>query len=175
MLTGLGYDVHRLKKGRPLIIGGVKIHHTKGLEGHSDADVLVHAVMDALLGAAGLDDIGHLFPNTDPKYKGADSITLLKSVVKKLSVKKLFVNNIDTTLICEAPKISPHIKKMKAVLSAALKLPARRIGIKATTNEGLGFIGRGEGHSGFFSVHTEKASSKHETLNPKQKAILRQQ
>jgi len=149
MLMGIGYDVHRLKKGRPLILAGVNIPHKKGLDGHSDADVLVHAVMDALLGAAGMPDIGHLFPNTDPRYSGADSLELLKEVTKKLKAKKLSVNNIDTTLICEAPKISPHIDKMKRNLSKILKLPAARIGVKATTNEGLGFIGRGEGIAAF--------------------------
>ena len=108
MLMGLGYDVHKLVKGRKLILGGVNISHTKGLLGHSDADVLVHAVMDALLGAAGMQDIGHLFPNTSPKYKNADSLTLLKEVVKKLSAKKLAVNNIDVSLVCEKPKIAPY-------------------------------------------------------------------
>jgi len=149
MLMGIGYDVHRLKKGRPLVLGGVKIAHSKGLDGHSDADVLTHAVMDALLGAAGLSDIGHLFPDTDRHYKNADSLGLLGEVMKRLSAKKLTVNNIDTTLICEAPKIAPHMDKMKARFSKALRLPAERIGIKATTNEGLGFLGRGEGIAAF--------------------------
>jgi 2-C-methyl-D-erythritol 2,4-cyclodiphosphate synthase len=149
MFTGIGYDVHILVKGRRLILGGVHIAHTKGLLGHSDADVLIHAAMDALLGAAGLADIGHLFPNNDPKYKNADSIALLKEVVKLLSTKKLAVNNIDISLICEQPKIAPHIPEMKKNLSAALKLPTGRIGIKATTNEGMGFIGRGEGIAAF--------------------------
>jgi 2-C-methyl-D-erythritol 2,4-cyclodiphosphate synthase len=149
MLMGIGYDVHRLKKGRKLILAGVSIPHTKGLDGHSDADVLAHAVMDALLGAAGMPDIGHLFPNTDPRYSGADSLVLLKEVIKRLKAKKFSVNNIDTTLICEAPKISPHINKMKSNLSNILKVPAARIGVKATTNEGLGFIGRGEGIAAF--------------------------
>ena len=149
MLMGIGYDVHKLKKGRPLILGGVNIKHSKGLDGHSDADVLVHAVMDALLGAAGLNDIGHLFPDTDPALKNADSMKLLKEVMKKLKARKLSVNNIDTTLVCEAPKISPHIKKIKGNFSAILNIPAARIGVKATTNEGLGFIGRGEGIAAF--------------------------
>lgn len=145
MLAGIGYDVHKLKKGRKLILGGVNIAHNKGLLGHSDADVLTHAVMDALLGAAGLSDIGHLFPNTDKRYKNADSLKLLAEVVKLLSAKKMSVNNIDTTLICEAPKISPHIKEMKKNYTRVIKLPAGRVAIKATTNEGLGFLGRGEG------------------------------
>jgi 2-C-methyl-D-erythritol 2,4-cyclodiphosphate synthase len=149
MFTGIGYDVHKLVKGRKLILGGVNIPHIKGLLGHSDADVLIHAAMDALLGAAGLSDIGHLFPNNDPKYKNADSIALLKEVVKVLASKKLTVNNIDISLICEKPKIAPHIAEMKKNLSAALKLPAARIGIKATTNEGMGFLGRGEGIAAF--------------------------
>ena len=158
MLIGLGYDVHRLKKGRRLVLGGVNIPHTKGLDGHSDADVLVHAVMDALLGAAGFSDIGHLFPNTEPVYKDADSMVLLREVTKLLARKRLRVNNIDSTLICEAPKISPHIQNMKTNLSAALKLPASRIGIKATTNEGLGFIGRGEGIAAFAVATLQKQS-----------------
>ena len=149
MLIGIGYDVHGLVQGRKLILGGVKIGHTKGLLGHSDADVLVHAAMDALLGAAGLPDIGHLFPNTSPKFKNADSISLLKTVVKKLSAKDLSVNNRDVSLICESPKISPHIAGIKKNLSAALNIPVSRIGVKATTNEGLGFIGRGEGIAAF--------------------------
>jgi 2-C-methyl-D-erythritol 2,4-cyclodiphosphate synthase len=149
MLMGLGYDVHKFKKGRPLVLGGVRIQYPRGLLGHSDADVLVHALLDALLGAAGLPDIGCLFPNNAPQYKNADSLLLLKAVMKRLSEKKLSVNNVDMTLICEAPKISPYIKKMKANLSKILKIPAGRIGIKATTNEGIGFIGRGEGAAAF--------------------------
>lgn len=158
MLIGLGYDVHKLVKGRKLILGGVEIPHTKGLLGHSDADALVHAVMDSLLGAAGMPDIGHLFPNNDPKFKGADSLTLLKEVMKRLSAKKLKVNNLDASLICERPKISPYIAKMKKNFSALLKLPVGRIGIKATTNEGMGFIGRGEGIAAF-AVCTLKRQS----------------
>jgi len=156
MFSGIGYDVHRLIKGRPLILGGVKIPHSKGLDGHSDADVLIHAVMDALLGAAGLADIGHLFPNTDKAFKNADSMALLKQVTNLLAKKKLRANNIDTMLICEAPKISPYVKKMKANLSAALKLPLSRVGIKATTNEGLGFLGRGEGIAAFATATVQK-------------------
>jgi len=161
MLIGLGYDVHKLVKGRRLILGGVKIAHTKGLLGHSDADVLTHAVMDALLGAAGLSDIGHLFPNTSPKYKNADSLLLLKEVVKLLCSKKLTVNNIDLSLICEKPKISPYINKMKHNLSSILKVASGRVGIKATTNEGLGFIGRGEGIAAFAVCTLQTANSKH--------------
>lgn len=145
MYIGFGYDVHKLKKGRKLILGGVEIKTQKGLDGHSDADVLIHALMDALLGAAGLNDIGHFFPNTDSKYKNISSILLLKEVGKQLSKRKFVINNVDMTLIAEKPKISPYIKKMKENISASLKLPVKRISVKATTNETLGFIGRNEG------------------------------
>lgn len=145
MYVGFGYDVHKLKKGRKLILGGVDIKSTKGLDGHSDADVLVHALMDALLGAAGLSDIGHFFPNTDTKYKNISSILLLKEVYKQLSKRKFTINNVDMTLIAEKPKIFPYIEEMKKNISGALKLPSKRIAIKATTNETMGFIGRNEG------------------------------
>ncbi|MCX5778801.1 MAG: 2-C-methyl-D-erythritol 2,4-cyclodiphosphate synthase [Elusimicrobia bacterium] len=143
--VGMGYDVHRLKKGRPLVLGGVSIAHPRGLDGHSDADVLIHAVMDALLGAAGMDDIGHCFPNTDARYKNISSVLLLKEVAKKLKLQKFSINNIDSTLVCEQPKIAPHIPAMKKHIAAALGIPLARVGIKATTNETMGFIGRSEG------------------------------
>ena len=152
MFSGIGYDVHRFEKGNAVMLGGVKIKHTRKLKGHSDADALTHALMDALLGAAGLSDIGHFFPNTDPKYKNISSLLLLKVVVSELKKKKLKVNNADIMVIAESPKISPHIKAMKTNLAKIMGLPAARIGLKATTNEGLGFIGRGEGIAAFATV-----------------------
>ena len=145
MYIGFGSDVHRFKKGRKLLLGGVEIESPKGLDGHSDADVLIHALMDALLGAAWLNDIGHFFPDTDPKYKNISSMLLLKSVCEELKKCKYAVNNVDITIIAESPKIYPYIEGMKKNISKVIKLPAARIAIKATTNEKMGFIGRGEG------------------------------
>jgi 2-C-methyl-D-erythritol 2,4-cyclodiphosphate synthase len=145
MYIGFGYDAHRLKKGKELILGGVKIATSKGLDGHSDADVLVHALMDALLGAAGLNDIGHFFPDTAPKYKDISSISLLESVYKELKKQNFSVNNVDVTVIIEAPKLYPFIDGIKENISKAIKLKKERIGIKATTNEKMGFAGRREG------------------------------
>jgi 2-C-methyl-D-erythritol 2,4-cyclodiphosphate synthase len=144
MFIGFGYDVHRFKKGRKLILGGIDIAFPKGLDGHSDADVLVHSLMDALLGAAGLNDIGHFFPNTDPQYKNISSIKLLEIVYKELTKRKFKIKNVDITVIAEAPKIYPYIDKMKENISKVIKLKTSRIAIKATTNEKVGFIGRGE-------------------------------
>lgn len=143
--VGIGYDVHRLVEGRKLILGGIEIPHSRGLDGHSDADVLTHAIADALLGAAGEKDIGHYFPNTDPSIKGIDSQEILARVQAILAAKQLSIVNIDCSLIAEAPKIGPHLQAMRARLSQTLQIPPRRIGVKATTNEGLGFIGKGEG------------------------------
>ena len=145
MLVGFGYDVHRLAEGRPLILGGVRIPYEKGLDGHSDADVLLHALMDALLGAAGLRDIGHHFPPSDPAFKGADSLQLLAYVVQLLAREGYRPVNVDLTLLAERPKIGPYIDAMKERISQTLGLPAKRVGIKATTNEGLGFVGEGKG------------------------------
>ncbi|MDR0398352.1 MAG: 2-C-methyl-D-erythritol 2,4-cyclodiphosphate synthase [Endomicrobium sp.] len=145
MYIGYGYDVHRLKKGRNLVLGGVRIQNPKGLDGHSDADVLLHALMDALLGAAGLNDIGHFFPNTDIKYKNISSLLLLEYVYKELKKKNYKINNIDITVIAESPEIYPFIDDMKTNISKVLNIPKQRIGIKATTNEKMGFLGRGEG------------------------------
>jgi 2-C-methyl-D-erythritol 2,4-cyclodiphosphate synthase len=142
---GFGYDVHPLGEGRELWLGGIKLAFEKGCVGHSDADVLIHAICDALLGAANLGDIGFHFPNTDPKYKGADSKTLLKEVVRLLKEKNYVVGNIDATLSLEAPKINPHIKKMQEALAPILEVDPDAVSIKATTNEKLGYIGRGEG------------------------------
>ena len=145
MRIGQGYDVHTLVKGRRLVVGGVTIPFEKGLEGHSDADVLIHAVCDALLGAAGLGDIGRHFPDTDPKYRGADSRVLLREVAKKLHEMELAVANIDATIIAEAPRMSPYIEAMVANLSADLDLAPGHVNVKAKTAERLGAIGRGEG------------------------------
>ncbi|CAN5725754.1 2-C-methyl-D-erythritol 2,4-cyclodiphosphate synthase [soil metagenome] len=143
--SGIGYDVHRFVLGRPLVLGGVEIPYGLGLEGHSDADVLLHAIADALLGAAGEPDIGHLFPNTDESLRGISSLEILKQVRDRLTEKKALICNVDATLIAEAPRIAPHLAAMKAKIAEALELPADRVGIKATTNEQMGFIGREEG------------------------------
>lgn len=142
---GFGYDVHRMKKGRKCILGGVEIPHDSGPEGHSDADVLIHAICDALLGAAGLRDIGFHFPNTDPQYKNIDSTVLLQKVVELIREKKFEIGNIDATIVAEKPKINPHIDAMKKRLGEVLKVSEEQISIKATTNEGLGFIGKEKG------------------------------
>ena len=138
---GLGYDIHRLVEGRELIIGGVKITHEKGLLGHSDADVLVHAIIDALLGALALDDIGTLFPDTDPKYKDADSIILLKRVLKKVEEEGYAINNIDSNIIAQSPKMMPYIPKMKEILSEVIGISHKDISIKAKTKEKLDAVG----------------------------------
>jgi 2-C-methyl-D-erythritol 2,4-cyclodiphosphate synthase len=144
-LVGIGYDVHRLVEGRPLILGGVEIPHTHGLDGHSDADVLCHAVADALLGAVGERDIGHHFPNTDESIRGISSLEILSRVVAVLSNKGATIVNVDVTLVSEAPKIAPHLDPMRTRISQVLGLPPARVGIKATTNERMGFLGRREG------------------------------
>ena len=143
--VGIGYDVHALVQGRKLILGGVEIPHTKGLEGHSDADVLMHAICDAVLGALGEVDIGHFFPNTDPRWKGAPSKTFLVEAAQQVAARGAKIVNVDATLIAQEPKIFPHLEKMKANISSALGLTPRQVGIKATTNEHLGFLGREEG------------------------------
>ena len=143
--SGIGYDAHRLAPGRKLILGGIEIPHAMGLEGHSDADVLSHAIADALLGAIGERDIGHHFPNTDETMRGISSIDILQRVTALLGQKKARAVNVDVTLIAEAPKIAPHISAMRERIASALQLEQSRISIKATTNEGLGALGRGEG------------------------------
>jgi 2-C-methyl-D-erythritol 2,4-cyclodiphosphate synthase len=158
--VGIGYDVHRLIEGRKLILGGIEIPHHCGLEGHSDADVLTHAIADALLGAAGEKDIGHHFPNTDPSLKGIDSQEILRRVQAILTTRRLAIVNIDCSLIAEAPKVSPHLQAMKARLSETLQIPPQRIGVKATTNEGLGFIGRGEGIAAMAVVSVQQIESR---------------
>ncbi len=147
MRIGHGYDVHRLVEGRDLILGGVKIPHSLGLLGHSDADVLLHAVSDALLGAAGLGDIGKHFPDTDPQYKGADSLKLLEIVGLKVAEAGYRVSNIDVTMIAQAPKLRPFIDTMERNIAAALNIEPSRINVKATTEERLGFTGEGLGMS----------------------------
>lgn len=147
MRIGHGYDVHRLVEGRPLILGGVKIENEKGLDGHSDADVLLHAVSDALLGAAGLGDIGYHFPDTDPRYKGADSMKLLATVGKKVTAAGYRISNIDVTMIAQAPKLRPFISQMEQNIAVAVGIDASRVNVKATTEEHLGFTGTGEGMS----------------------------
>jgi 2-C-methyl-D-erythritol 2,4-cyclodiphosphate synthase len=143
--TGIGWDSHKLVDGRDLILGGVTIPHEKGLLGHSDADVLTHAVIDALLGAAGMDDIGALFPDTDAAYKDADSLALLRDVVARVATAGFTIVNVDTTVVMERPKLAPHRGEIRAALAAALGLHADDVNVKASTGEGLGFVGRGEG------------------------------
>lgn len=145
MRIGHGYDVHRLTEGRDLILGGVKVPHSRGLDGHSDADVLTHAVMDALLGAAALGDIGRHFPDTDPQYKGISSLKLLAAVRDLIHAKGYRISNIDVTVLAQKPKLAPHISEMERNLSAVLGLEPGRVNVKATTEERLGFTGREEG------------------------------
>ena len=145
MRIGHGYDVHRLVSGRKLILGGVEIPWKKGLLGHSDADVLLHAVSDALLGAAAMGDIGQHFPDTDPRYKGADSLELLRQVGLLIRSKGYAVSNVDATVLAQAPKLKPHIPLMRQKIAGVLEIPEDLVSVKATTEEGLGFTGSGEG------------------------------
>ena len=147
MRIGMGYDVHKLVEGRKLILGGVEIPNEKGLLGHSDADVLLHAIMDALLGAAALGDIGKHFPDTDPAYKGASSIRLLEHVGELIEKELYVIGNIDATIIAQRPKMAPYIEQMKKNVADALAIEVSQVNIKATTEEGLGFTGSGEGIS----------------------------
>lgn len=143
--VGIGYDVHRFADGRKLILGGVEIPHARGLDGHSDADVLMHAICDALLGALGQGDIGHFFPNNDPRWRNAPSKVFLKEVARQVTLHEAKIVNVDATVIAEEPKLAPHIHAMKMHLSLALEMNPKWIGVKATTNEGMGFVGRKEG------------------------------
>lgn len=147
MRIGTGYDVHRLVEGRKLILGGVEIPFEKGLLGHSDADVLVHAIMDALLGAAALGDIGLLFPDSDPAFRGADSLGLARRVSRILRENGWTIENVDSTVIAQAPRLRPYIDRMRENIAGALGIDVRRVSVKATTEEHLGFTGRGEGIS----------------------------
>jgi 2-C-methyl-D-erythritol 2,4-cyclodiphosphate synthase len=144
-MTGIGYDVHRFSENRPLVLGGVTIPHTHGLEGHSDADVLCHAIADALLGAMGLPDIGHYFPPGDPVCKDISSLRILEKCRSLADEHEFEIVNVDSTLIAEAPKVLPHREAMRQNIGAALGIPPERVGIKATTNETMGFVGRREG------------------------------
>ena len=145
VLTGIGYDSHRFVPSRRLILGGVEIPHEQGLQGHSDADALTHAVIDALLGAAGLGDIGERFPDSDERWRDADSLELLASVVANVADAGLEIVNVDCTVVMEAPRLGPHKQAIRARLAGALGLPEARVNVKASTGEGMGFVGRGEG------------------------------
>ena len=149
MRIGQGYDVHRLVEGRPLILGGVEIPFERGLAGHSDADVLLHAVADALLGAAALGDLGHIFPDTDERWKDADSMALLREVRARVAQEGYHVHNVDTTLVLEAPKLQPHVSAMRANLADALAVEVGVVSVKATTSERMGFVGREEGAAAY--------------------------
>jgi 2-C-methyl-D-erythritol 2,4-cyclodiphosphate synthase len=144
-LAGIGFDCHRFAAGRRLVLGGVEIPHERGLEGHSDADALTHAVIDALLGAAGLGDIGEHFPDTDERWRDADSLALLETVLTSVTTAGFAVENVDCTVVLEAPRLAPHRQEIRERLARALNLPVTRVSVKATTGEGMGFVGRGEG------------------------------
>ena len=153
--VGIGYDVHRLLEGRPLVLGGVRIEHSKGLDGHSDADVVLHALCDALFGALGESDIGQFFPNTDPRWKGAPSTVFLEEAARHVSMHQAVLVNVDITIIAEEPKVNPHVAGMKACIGQCLQLHSKQLSIKATTNERIGFIGRGEGIAAMAVVSLE--------------------
>jgi 2-C-methyl-D-erythritol 2,4-cyclodiphosphate synthase len=155
--AGIGYDAHRFQAGRKLVLGGVEIPHDRGLEGHSDADVLTHAIADALLGAIGERDIGHHFPNTDETIRGISSLEILRRVGEILRARNCRIANLDATLIAEAPKIGPHLEAMRKKIAAALDVEVARVGIKATTNEGMGAIGRGEGMAALAVASVEES------------------
>jgi 2-C-methyl-D-erythritol 2,4-cyclodiphosphate synthase len=145
MRTGIGYDIHPLEQGRALVLGGVRIEHPRGLAGHSDGDVLTHAIIDALLGAAALGDIGHHFPSTDDRHRGANSLDLLRQAVKLLAAERYRLLNIDATVIAEAPQLAPHVDAMRNALAGALGIEHGAVSVKATTSDGLGALGRSEG------------------------------
>ena len=168
VLSGIGYDVHALIEGRPLVLGGVEIPHSKGLDGHSDADVLIHAIADALLGTVAAGDIGHHFPNTDESIRGIRSTEILARVADILAAHDARIINVDATLIAEAPKIAPHLDAMRHKLAACLRLPVSRVSVKATTNEKLGFLGRAEGIAAMAvaSVERDEAEIDPETAPP---------
>jgi 2-C-methyl-D-erythritol 2,4-cyclodiphosphate synthase len=154
--TGIGIDSHRFEEGRPLILGGVDIPHEEGLAGHSDADVLTHAVIDALLGAAGLGDIGQHFPDTDERFRDADSLELLRTVMVFLEQNRFRVLHVDTTVMMERPKIAPYRDSIRTTLAGALGLPLGHVNVKATTGEGMGFVGRGEGVAALATATLER-------------------
>lgn len=155
--VGIGYDVHQLVVGRKLVLGGVEIPHTKGLDGHSDADALMHAICDAVLGALGEADIGHFFPNTDPRWKGVPSRVFLEEAARQAKFKQAKIVNIDATIIAQAPKVYPHVAQMKINIASALGIPVSCVGIKATTNEHMGFIGREEGIAAMAVASVDRA------------------
>lgn len=155
--VGIGYDVHRLVEGRKLFLGGVEIPHARGLDGHSDADVLMHAICDAVLGALGEADIGHFFPNSDPRWRGARSKVFLQEAARQVAFHDGRIVNVDATLIAQEPKIAPYVAAMKENVATALGINVRRVGIKATTNEALGFIGRAEGIAAMAVASVETA------------------
>lgn len=157
---GFGFDAHRLVNGRPLILGAINIPYELGLEGHSDADVLIHALMDAILGALGKGDIGAHFPDSDPAYKGIDSILLLKRVMELVNREGYIINNADNTIVAQRPRLAPHVQDMRDSLSQVLGIPLDRINIKATTTEGMGFCGRGEGIAAYSVVSLIKKDFK---------------
>lgn len=159
MRVGMGYDVHQLVEGRPLILGGVEIPYEKGLLGHSDADVLLHAIMDAMLGAAALGDIGRHFPDSDPAYKGADSMKLLAACREKIAEKGYVVHNLDALICAQAPKMAPHIEMMRANIAAALEIAVDAVNVKATTTEHLGFVGEKKGMSAYAVCLLEDANA----------------
>jgi 2-C-methyl-D-erythritol 2,4-cyclodiphosphate synthase len=155
--SGIGWDSHRLEPGRRLILGGIDLEYDRGLAGHSDGDVLTHAVMDALLGAAGCDDIGQWFPDTDPQYKDADSIALLRVLVAEMEAREVRPTHCDTTVLMEQPKLHPHRQAIRESLAGGLKLPFDAVNVKASTGEGMGFVGRGEGVGALAIVTVEVA------------------
>lgn len=159
MRVGMGYDVHQLVEGRPLILGGVEIPHETGLLGHSDADVLLHAIMDAMLGAAALGDIGRHFPDSDPAYKGADSMKLLAACREKIAEKGYQVHNLDALICAQAPKMAPHIETMRANIAGALGIDVDAVNVKATTTERLGFVGEKKGMSAYAVCLLEDADA----------------
>ena len=154
--VGIGYDAHRFAEGRPLILGGVTVPHSKGLEGHSDADALCHAVSDAILGAAALGDMGKYFPDTDPKWKGADSLALLKECARMAKSKGWKIGNVDAVLVCQKPRLAPHLASMSRMIEQTLQVGPDRVNVKAKTTEGMGFEGREEGLSAQAVVMLEK-------------------
>ncbi len=156
MLIGQGYDAHRFAPGRELVLGGVKVDHDQGMLAHSDGDVVIHALCDAILGAAGLGDIGRHFPDTDAQYKNADSRLLLRQVMKLISLDGLRVHNTDITIVAQQPKLAPHMEAMRVCLAEDLQLAPKRVNLKATTTEGMGFAGRGEGIATYAVVLLEE-------------------
>ena len=156
MRIGVGYDVHPLMSGRRLVLGGVGIPFDKGLDGHSDADVLVHAIIDALLGATGLGDIGIHFPSSDPRYKDISSVSLLRQVISLLRAQGWLVCNVDASVVAEQPRLTPFIAEMRGIISEALGIDAEQVGVKSTTSKGLGFLGRGEGIAAYAVALVEK-------------------